>query len=98
MPLHGDVQAFANVLHEIEVVLRQHNEKHWAAQITRCLTNVERSDANGVSVFLSFFGGMGSLNDVLLVRDGKALTRETDRLRALVSQASEAGRRLLRDD
>jgi hypothetical protein len=94
MTLHPDVQAFANLLHEIEAVLSEHNEKHWAAQIARCLTSVERSDADGLNRFLSFFGGMGSLNDLLLYRDGKPLAVENDQLHALLGQAWEAGRRL----
>jgi hypothetical protein len=89
---------FANLLHEIEAVLSEHNQKHWAVQIARCLSSVERSDDHGIQRFLSFFGGMGSLNDVLLFRGEKPLTAENDRLRALLTRAWEAGRRLERDD
>jgi hypothetical protein len=98
MTLHPDVQAFANLLHEIEGVLSEHNEKYWAAQIAHCLTSVERSDAYGLHRFLSFFGGMGSLNDLQLYRDGKPVAVENDQLRALLGQAYEAGRRLTQND
>jgi hypothetical protein len=94
MTLHPDVQAFANLLREIEAVLSEHNEKHWATQIARCLASVERSDADGLHRFLSFFGGMGSLNDLLFYRDGEPFTVENDLFHALLTRASEAGRRL----
>ena len=97
MTLQPDVQAFANLLREIEALLREHNQTHWAAQIARCVASIERSDAHGLQRFLSFFGGMGSLNDVLLCRDEEPLAAENDRLRALVGRAYEGGRRLARD-
>jgi hypothetical protein len=97
MPLHPEVQSFAKLLREVEIKLREHNETHWATQIAGCLASVERSDAYGLQRFLSLFGGMGSLNDVLLVADGRLLHEENDRLRALLSRAYDAGRRLERD-
>jgi hypothetical protein len=88
MPLHPEVQWFANLLREIESLLNEHDDAHWATQVASCLTIVERSDAYGVHRFLSFFGGMGSLND----------SAEGDKLNALLSQAYELGKSLARDE
>ena len=90
MTLHPEVQAFANLLREIEAILTEHEQMHWASKVTHCLASIERSDADGLHHFLSFFGGMGSLNDVALYQDD-------DRLRTLLTRAYEAGRRLERD-
>jgi hypothetical protein len=91
MPLHPDVQRLADLLREIESILNEHGQAHWAAKIAPCLVSVQRSDAHGVHRFLSFFGGMGSLNDVVLSRDD-------DRLRALLTQAWILGKSLTRDE
>jgi hypothetical protein len=98
MALDPDVQNFANLLHEIEALLSKHGEVHWAEQITRCLSSVERSDAFGLHRFLSFFGGMGSLNDILLYRNGTLLTSENEQLHRLLGRAWEIGHRLSREE
>jgi hypothetical protein len=98
MALDLEVQTFANVLHEIEALLSEHGEVHWAEKITRCLSRVERSDAFGLHRFLSFFGGMGSLNDILLHRNGTLLTSENEQLHRLLGRAWELGSRLSREE
>ncbi len=98
MTLHPDVQAFASLLQNIEAVLIAHGERHWAALVSRCLTFVEGSGAQGARLFLSFFGGMGSLNDLQLHRDGQPLPVENHQFLALLTQAWEAGRHLVRND
>jgi hypothetical protein len=90
MTLRPDVQACANLLHEIEAILTEHKQTFWASKIASCLVSIQKSDAYGLHQFLSFFGGMGSLNDVVL-------SRENDRLRTLLTCAYEAGRHLERD-
>ena len=91
MTLHPEVQRFADLLREIESMLNVHGQAHWAAKAAACLTSVEKSDAYGVHRFLSFFGGMGSLNDVVLSRDDS-------KLRALLSQGYQIGKSLVRDE
>jgi hypothetical protein len=96
--LDPDVQAFADSLHEVEAILSEHNQQHWAMKVARSLAIVERSDACGIRCFLSLFGGMGSLNDLVLSRDGQFLKAENDRLGTLLGRAQEAGRRLERNE
>jgi hypothetical protein len=98
MSLHPEVQALANLLREIEAMLSEHGEVQWAKEIASCITIVERSDAYGFHRFLKLFGGMGSLNDVVLCREGSVLKAENVRLRSLLTQASELGRRLVKDE
>src|SRR5579859_2278302 len=98
MTLDPEVQAFAHVLREIEILLRDHSQLHWAAEIARCAASVERSDAYGLQRFLTLFGGMGSLNDMVFVSNGDLLAKENDRFHALLSRAYEAARRLERNE
>jgi hypothetical protein len=97
MVLDPEVQTFANLLHEIEGLLSEHGEVQWAEQITRCLSSVERSDAFGLHYFLSLFGGMGSLNDILFLRNGTLLTSENEELHRLLGRAWEIGHCLSRE-
>ena len=97
MSLHPDVQKFASLLGEIEGSLGKHAQQDWAERVALCRACVERSDAYGVHRFLSFFGGMGSLNDILLSRDGSLLKAENDQLRALLTRACELANELVRD-
>ena len=87
MKLHPDVQALSEAMHDIEAFLRSHNESFWADHVEHCVAFIDRSDAYGLSKFLSLFGGMGSLNDLVLHRNGSPLPDETDHLRALTDRA-----------
>lgn len=87
MNLHPDVQALSTALHELEAYLRIHDGPHWASQVARCATWVDASDHYGVQRFLGLFGGMGSLNDLVLHRDGAWLVAENDHLQTLIRRA-----------
>lgn len=98
MALHPEVQAFANLLHDIAALLNKHGEARWADQIKRCLASLEQSDAVGLHRFLLFFGGMGSLNDIVLQQNGTLLLSENEQLRILLGRAWELGRRLAHEE
>jgi hypothetical protein len=81
MELHPDVQELADLLARIEALLRTHDASFWADEIGLCRASVEASDAYGLKRFLSMFGGMGSLNDLVLQPGGVPLTTENDHSR-----------------
>jgi hypothetical protein len=97
MSFDPDVVRFIGLLGEIEVLLSGHNQQFWAERVSGCRKIVEQSDAYGVRRFLSCFGSMGSLNDIVLTRDETTLGTENDRLRCLLSQAYELGQSLARN-
>lgn len=97
MTLDPDAQAFADRLRQIERLLRDNGCASWAADVGGCANRVERRDAYGARRFLSLLGGMGSLNDVVLSRDGTPLRDENDQLHALIDQASTLGWTVWRD-
>lgn len=86
MQLHPDVQALLDAMRALEAHL-EHFDGFWAGHVRRAADEVAKSDAHGVQRFLALFGGMGSLNDVVLHRDGKPLPVENDQLANLRSKA-----------
>ena len=72
----------------LEKVLVGRNDL-WADHVRRAADEVSRSDAHGLQRFLGFFGGMGSLNDLVLHRDGLPLVAENDQLDRLRARAWE---------
>jgi hypothetical protein len=93
MDLHPDLKTFVELLRQIETLLRNDGDP-WADRIGQCAEEVGRRDAYGAKRFLGYLGGMGSLNDVVLMRNGRPLQIENDRLHELIQRASELGRRL----
>ncbi|WP_102916173.1 DUF6966 domain-containing protein [Phaeobacter inhibens] len=64
--LHPDVDQFIQCLLRIEQILTEHQEEFWLSKIVRVRRATENSDGHCVRSFLSFFGGMGSFNDLVL--------------------------------
>jgi hypothetical protein len=70
----------------------------WAIMVGRCRLAVERSDAWGLHGFMAMGSGMGTLNDVVLHRNGKMLTTENDQLHEMLGEAWTMGKKLQRDE
>ena len=81
------------VLGELERLLRLHNELHWADWISSDRQRIANHDIGGVDHFLSALGGMGSLNDLLILPENGVVN---EKLRALISQAADLGGRITR--
>ncbi len=64
--LHPDVARFAAALNELEDHLRRYGECHWARTVALIRQKAERSDGRCVEEAIMLFGGMGSLNDLIL--------------------------------
>ncbi|WP_429930523.1 DUF6966 domain-containing protein [Agrobacterium vitis] len=94
MELHPDVAEFLHALRDLEHFLADHGEMSWANSIRHAANSVENSDAYGLLKFSSLFGGMGSLNDLVLQKDGRMLTEENDRLSSLRDRAGRLAARL----
>jgi len=97
MKLHPDVQALSDAMHEVERFLREHEQTYWADEVARSRYAVDQSDAYGLRSFLALFGGMGSLNDLVLSRDQVALQAENDQLHELTARAWKIADRLQRE-
>jgi hypothetical protein len=84
--LHPEVQALLDAMRALEAFLSDQNE-FWSENVRRAADEVANSDAHGLRRFLGHFGGMGSLNDLVLHRDGGALGWENIQLASLVRKA-----------
>lgn len=98
MSLHPDIARFAQALRELEAHLSAHGASGWAREIARCADLAEQSDFYSVVRFFGLFGGMGSLNDLVLQHDGQILAVENDRLQALLTQSYALADKLRREE
>src|ERR1700744_5807008 len=86
MKLHSDVQALLISMRELEDFLSGENQ-FWAGQVRRAADEVANSDSHGLQRFLGLFGGMGSLNDLVLYREASLMAAENERLDFLRERA-----------
>jgi hypothetical protein len=86
MQLHPDVQALLESMRALQGHLEA-TDDFWAGHVRRAADEVANSDAHGLARFLGFFGGMGSLDDLVLHRDGTPLGWENVQLAALRRKA-----------
>lgn len=86
MELHREVLSLLDAMWALEQHLEGFDD-FWAAHVRRAADEVSNSDAHGVERFLGLFGGMGSLNDLVLHCEGKPLLLENDQLDALRSRS-----------
>ena len=80
----SDIEELSKTLSAMTGLLRSHDLKFWADELDRCQKIIDQSDFFGVERLLRFYGGMGSLNDVIL--QGSSIfiwldNRKFDRLR-----------------
>jgi len=66
--MHPELESLAQLLDEAANLLHAYGVGNWTAWLKTDAERIRRSDFYGVEHLLSAFGGMGSLNDVVLVR------------------------------
>lgn len=72
--MYPDIEALVQKLREAEKLLRAHRESRWADWLASDADRIHRLDFYGIEHLLSAFGGMGSLNDLVLqYQDGAVL-------------------------
>jgi len=88
----------AEVLEILVARFRASGEDRWANVIEDDLFFLRKGDAYGARRFLTYFGGMGSLNDLILCPENghkvaKAeVSRVNDEIEALLSRAYDLAR------
>ena len=93
-----EVEELALALQQMASVLRSSEDATgWAGELDRCREIIENSDFYGVRRLLGLYGGMGSLNDILIQHKGVILTEENERFAALRKKASSIAERLRRE-
>jgi hypothetical protein len=59
-------QSLIEILDTIVALLRRHGEKRWASWLESDRDHIRAGEFRGIRHFLSAFGGMGSVNDLVL--------------------------------
>jgi len=49
-------------------ILAANGERNWKNELAKCLSMIQSSDFTGIERLLGMYGGMGSLNDLVLGR------------------------------
>lgn len=78
------------ILNKIIMLLGKSNEPAWEQEIKKLLLNFKTADDKARVILLlrrMIASGAGSLSDLVLYRDGKVLTEETNALQALLNEA-----------
>lgn len=80
------------VLRRLTQLLSEDVFEGWAATLEELATSGWRTPDEGRNKILSFYGGMGSLNDVVLQKDGKPRPMENEELDRLRHRLIELSR------
>ena len=97
MELGPKTQELVGVLDALASVLESDGDRHWANWMRKSQARLLNSDYSGIEYLLSAYGGMGSLNDLILgqsYKDGvfawkPGYTELNERFAALRSKAWE---------
>ncbi len=81
-----DIPEIQAVLTELATLLRAAGKESWARGLERARALFNENPVAAKSDVLCMFGGAGSLNDVVLYRDGQPLIAENNALHASLSR------------
>jgi hypothetical protein len=62
------IRDLETAVEEALAILRRHGVVDWTSKLEQVLALLSRRDARGLERLLAMFGGMGSLNDVVVSR------------------------------
>lgn len=97
----GSVEALLLLLADAVSLLEGVGESHWAAWLQGDLTRLNRGDGYAIEHLLGAYGGMGSINDVVIgphnghdisEHDGEAATAELRRLLSAIYDIASGSR------
>lgn len=81
-----DTQKIQSVLSRMRDLLIAGGINDWASALDGCRSELLADPVNVRSRILSMYGGMGSLNDLVLYRNGQPMVRENNELDDLRSK------------
>lgn len=81
-----DIQKIESVLSRMRDLLVAGAMNDWAGALDGCRLALPVDPVNVRSRILSMYGGMGSLNDLVLYRNGQPMIRENNELNDLRNQ------------
>ncbi|WP_106305867.1 DUF6966 domain-containing protein [Paraburkholderia sp. BL18I3N2] len=81
-----DIQRTEVVLARMIALLKNGAASDWANALNRCLLQLANNPDDVCAQINAMYGGMGSLNDLVLYRNGQPLIRENNELDALKAE------------
>jgi hypothetical protein len=84
-----DIKAVEVVLTRMAELLRLGGFDDWAGALETCHSELPQDPSGTAARILSMYGGMGSLNDLILYKDGNVLVKEAEELDGLRSRLYE---------
>jgi hypothetical protein len=102
--MEPDTQELVKTLDELAEVLESDGDRHWSQWMRKAAGRLTNGDGSGVDYLLQAYGGMGSINDLVLgqaTREGKfewkpgseALNERFEFLRGKAWQLAQSMRR-----
>lgn len=88
------IQDIESVLEKMEALLRLGARDTWADALEVHRFELRAAPSSAVAEILAMYGGMGSLNDLVLYRAGQPLPKENNELDELRSELYELCQRL----
>jgi hypothetical protein len=102
--LHPEVEELAGCIESAAILLRSYNEHHWGSWLAKDAALVRAHDFAGVEHFLIAFGGMGSINDLIILPiNGQQVgcnqvDRANEELRSMLSKAYNLAGKLQKEE
>lgn len=81
-----NIQNAETVLTRMAELLRLSERNDWANALEKFRREIANAPSTTAASILAMYGGMGSLNDIILYRNGKLLTAENNEFNALSSK------------
>lgn len=72
----SDINSIDNILVKMINLLQFSGVNNWADALQRCRQELQARPVAVAGEIISMYGGMGSLNDVILYREGQPLSKE----------------------
>lgn len=104
MPMHPEVEELANLIQEASILLLTHGEKSWGDWLRIDAQRVRSLDFYGVEHMLSAFGGMGSINDLVLspmnghIIEVKDVANANEKFRNLLGRIYKVAKKLAKEE
>ncbi|MFC0349455.1 DUF6966 domain-containing protein [Undibacterium danionis] len=102
--MHSEVEKLANLIQEASTLLLTHGEKLWGDWLRIDAQRVRSLDFYGVEHMLSAFGGMGSINDLVLSSmnghniEEKDVANANEKFQNLLGRIYEIAKRLAKEE
>ena len=84
-----DICKISSNLARTAELLRRFGHPQWADRLEECSLALPRDTTYALSRLMSLYGGMGSINDVVLYENAKPLLDENNQLQGLLSELYE---------